>query len=176
MLFRDYLSGSGQISVIAAVSPRACDAVGTLDTLRFAAIAQQVRRPRPRLPSTARAPAHPHLQATIPSCARGHHSPQVKVVETRKPAAPAAPALFRCASGKEAYAEKAAAASCKKPSMPPPASAAPTGAEPMEEASEFESQSSGSALEGPFPGQAEMLEAASAEATALREQVMYPHL
>ena len=43
MLFRDYLSGSGQISVVAAVSPKAADAPGTLDTLRFAAIAQQVK-------------------------------------------------------------------------------------------------------------------------------------
>ena len=50
MLFRDYLSGNGQISVIAAISPRAQDAVGTLDTLKFAAIAQQVKiveKPKP---------------------------------------------------------------------------------------------------------------------------------
>ena len=46
MLFRDYLSGNGQISVIAAVSPRFADVTGTLDTLRFAAIAQQVRMPK----------------------------------------------------------------------------------------------------------------------------------
>ena len=58
MLFRDYLSGNGQISVIAAVSPRASDAGGTLDTLRFAAIAQQVKivdQPKPA-PKAAPAP------------------------------------------------------------------------------------------------------------------------
>lgn len=43
MLFRDYLSGNGQISVIAAISPRLEDAVGTIDTLKFASIAQQVK-------------------------------------------------------------------------------------------------------------------------------------
>ncbi|KAL1496306.1 hypothetical protein AB1Y20_016268 [Prymnesium parvum] len=44
MLFRDYLSGGrGTCIVIAAVSPRLADQVGTLDTLRFAAVAQQVK-------------------------------------------------------------------------------------------------------------------------------------
>ena len=43
MLFRDYLSGSGQTTVIANVSPRAEDAIGMLDTHRFASIANQVK-------------------------------------------------------------------------------------------------------------------------------------
>ena len=63
MLFRDYLSGNGQISVIAALSPRSLDAGGTLDTLRFAAIAQQVKI------VTATQPPSNKKDAPLPSCA-----------------------------------------------------------------------------------------------------------
>lgn len=62
MLFRDYLSGNGQISVIAAVSPRASDSLGTLDTLRFAAIAQQVKVVQREQPC-------PRREAPLPACA-----------------------------------------------------------------------------------------------------------
>ena len=54
MLFRDYLSGNGQISVIAAVSPRQTDAHGTLETLRFASTASSVKileKPKPAAPT-----------------------------------------------------------------------------------------------------------------------------
>ena len=61
MLFRD-LSGNGQISVIAAVSPRASDSLGTLDTLRFAAIAQQVKVVQREQPC-------PRREAPLPACA-----------------------------------------------------------------------------------------------------------
>ena len=54
MLFRDYLSGNGQISVIAAVSPRQTDTHGTLETLRFASTASSVKileKPKPAAPT-----------------------------------------------------------------------------------------------------------------------------
>ena len=41
MLFRDYLGGGGQTVVLAAVNPAAADTIGTLDTLKFASIAQK---------------------------------------------------------------------------------------------------------------------------------------
>ena len=43
MLFRDFLSGMGQTVVIAALNPRAIDAQSTLETLRFASVAQQIK-------------------------------------------------------------------------------------------------------------------------------------
>ena len=43
MLFRDYLTGYGQTTVVAAINPRAVDAVGTMDTLKFAAVAKDTQ-------------------------------------------------------------------------------------------------------------------------------------
>lgn len=63
-LFRDYLEGKGQVSVIAAISPRLTDAVGTLDTLKFAAVADQVKVVQKVAPPPA-APVH------LPRCAGG---------------------------------------------------------------------------------------------------------
>lgn len=73
MLFRDYLSGNGQISVIAAVSPRAADASATLDTLNFAAIARKVsvvEAPKPERQKSAPAPP-------LPRVALGHAKSQL---------------------------------------------------------------------------------------------------
>ena len=68
MLFRDYLTGGGQTVVLAAVNPAQENAVGTLDTLRFAAVASTVKTvaapPRPK--GSAARPS-----ATLPRCATG---------------------------------------------------------------------------------------------------------
>ena len=64
-LFRDYLSGSGQISVIAALSPRVDDAYGSLETLKFAAVASKVK-PLGEAPRVAPSQAKP---AHVPRCA-----------------------------------------------------------------------------------------------------------
>jgi len=53
MLFRDYLSGLGETVVIAAVNPRAVDASSTLETLRFASVAVNIKTnlmPPPAVP------------------------------------------------------------------------------------------------------------------------------
>lgn len=54
MLFRDFLSGMGQTVVVAALNPRAIDAQSTLETLRFASVAQQIKtRMAPAVPPAA---------------------------------------------------------------------------------------------------------------------------
>ena len=49
MLFRDYLGGGGQTVVLAAVNPAQENAAGTVDTLRFAAVACGVAKPLTRM-------------------------------------------------------------------------------------------------------------------------------
>jgi len=67
MLFRDFLGGMGQTVVVAALNPRAADAQSTLETLRFASVAQQIKtRAAPAAPPPAAA-----RQASRKKAARG---------------------------------------------------------------------------------------------------------
>jgi hypothetical protein len=66
MLFRDFLSGMGQTVVVAALNPRAIDAQSTLETLRFASVAQQIKtRLAPAVPpAAAKQPARKQPRAS----------------------------------------------------------------------------------------------------------------
>lgn len=66
MLFRDYLGGGGQTVVLAAVNPAAADTIGTMDTLKFASIAQKVKN----VPA-ARPKGGPTRASNVPRCAGG---------------------------------------------------------------------------------------------------------
>ena len=66
MLFRDYLGGGGQTVVLAAVNPATADTIGTMDTLKFASIAQKVKNV-----AAVRPKGGPTRASNAPRCAGG---------------------------------------------------------------------------------------------------------